>query len=82
MAGEIGRWKSEALAYGQRFIDELDEPNEWEAYVSSDGISKRFGVYNKVTCDTVLVLYAPTYYDLFRAVQFAWNIHTMANRGF
>lgn len=79
---DIKRLRSEILGYGQLFINELDNPDEWNAFVTSDGNSKYLGIFNTVTCDTKLTLHAPTYYDLFRAAQFAWNAHVMMKRGF
>jgi len=76
------RWKDETEAYGWQFVNELDEPSRWGVTVKSNGIDKCLYIYDKVACNTKLALKAPTYYDLFVAAQFAWNVHVMMKRGF
>ena len=75
-------WEQEAVFAANRFINEMDEPERWAFCAHSNGISKCLSFYDNVSCDTKLTLEAPTYHDLYKAVCFAWNIHTMANRGF
>lgn len=75
-------WKREVEIFGHQFIGELDEPERWDVYVHSNGINKCLSIYDKQVYDTKLTLEAPTYYDLYRAAQFAWNAHVMMVRGF
>jgi len=79
---DIKRYRSEILGYGQLIIKELDEPDRYNAYVTSDERYKYFGIYDTVRCDTLYTLREPTYASLFEAVRFAWNVHTFMKRGF
>ena len=86
MAIESGtpEWhKREAEIWGELFIKELDEPEDYRAYVrSGDDGRKYLGIYKKSTGDTRITFSAPTWYDLDHAAGFAWNMHTMMKRGF
>ena len=75
-------WKQEAVLTANRFIAEMDEPERYEACTTTNGQRHWLNVYDKVAGDTRLTLGAATYRELYLAVQFAWNIHTMAKRGF
>lgn len=75
-------WKQEAIFTANRFIAEMDEPERYEACTTTNGQRHWLNIYDKVAGDTKLTLGATTYRELYLAVQFAWNIHTMTNRGF
>ena len=51
-------------------------------YVHSDGRYKYLSIYSASGGDRLLTIQAPTYYDLMRAAQAAWNTHTFIQRGF
>ena len=78
----IKRYRSEILAFGQLIINELDEPERYNASITSDELGKYFGIYDTVRCDTLYALREPTYHDLLRAVQFVWNMYVFMRRGF
>ena len=75
-------WKQEAVFTANRFIAEMDEPDRYETCTTTNGQRHWLNIYDKVACDTKLTLGAATYRELYLAVQFAWNVHVMANRGF
>ena len=77
------KWlRREILIYGERMIEELDEPSAYEPHIHSDGVYKRLHIYRKDTCDSVLTIQGPTYFDLYRTVQGAWLAHMLMKRGF
>ena len=78
----VKQCREETLAFGRLFINELDEPERYNAYVTSDANCKYFGIYDTVRCDTLYTISEPTYYDLYKAVRFAWNAHVFMKRGF
>lgn len=74
-------WKQEARKVGELFIAEMDEPDRYDVGFSTDGRRRFLSIYDKRECWTLLTLGATTYRELYLAVQFAWDIHTMADRG-
>ena len=75
-------WINETLAYGWSIIKKLREPDQYTPTVFSDGIYRYLYIYDDRTHDSVLTIQAPTYYDLFRAAQGAWNAYVLMTRGF
>ena len=76
-------WKQEAVKVGEQFIAEMDEPERYGVTTTTNGKNRHWlGIYDKKDCYTLLELGATTYLELYLAMQFAWNIHTMAKRGF
>lgn len=74
-------YRQEAEFVGQRIVNELCDPERYKACVVG-GATKRLLIYDDVAGDTRLTLEAPTYRDLYKAAQFAWNAHVMMERGF
>ena len=82
LSNDIKWLRREILIYGERMIEELNEPSAYEPYIHSDGVYKRLHIYRKDTCDSVLTIRAPTYLDLYHAVQDAWLAYMFMRRGF
>lgn len=85
MANDWKRWQDEAIAYGWQIIRAAPDGEErYELCAGSDGPGtiKKLYIYDKQTCDTVVVLHGPTWYDLFVAARDAWNIHVFIARTF
>lgn len=74
------RWKDEAKMYGWSIIKAAGDDPDLYPYVYSDGVRKGLGIYSASKGDRVLTITAPTYYELFRAAQAAWNTYTFIKR--
>ncbi len=75
-------YKNDIECYGQRIINELDEPDKYGVYVRSDGKRKHLDIYDRQACYTKCSVSAPTWYDLFVSVQSVWTMHVFMKRGF
>lgn len=75
-------WKRECEILGQQIIDRLDEPEMYEPNVHSNGVYRFMSIYHKRRHDSVWFMQAPTYYDLYVALQSALSVITVVERGF
>ena len=75
-------YRREIKIYGWQFIKELDEPDLYEPYVTSNDGYKHLYIYHKPSCDWRAHLKARTWSDLFETVRDAWNAHVFMKRGF
>lgn len=77
---DIAYWKREAEIYGWNIIKAAGDDPDLYPYVYSDGVVKGLGIYSASKGDRVLTITAPTYYELFRAAQAAWNTYAFIRR--
>lgn len=78
----VAECKQQALWYAQLIIEVIEKKNpdiEFAAYISS-GCAKYLEIRTKQPCDLVQTFQGPTYYDLFRTVQSAWQTYLAINR--
>lgn len=70
------------VKFAERFIAELNEPDNYRAFAMSDGTYKYLNITDVKNHETITTISARTWRALFESVRDAWTLHCMAKRGF
>ena len=78
---ETPKWyEREVRLYAEQFCGLLGD--KYQPYTTSNDGRKHVYIYAMEAHDSRWHMSAPTWYDLYVAIQAAWNLRTLVKRGF